>query len=306
MMRQKNQDVPFTVVAATIYGPMILHRMDESQGLPAIRSGKPIAFDEIRMLSTVVSRLGDDAVFLDIGSNVGFFTMALARIIGPRGRIYSFEGQRIIFNMLAGSVALNSFLNVICLNSCVGKEVGMIELPSFDYRRPMSFGSVEFGSEQKEQLTQRRILSTEPEFVPLTTIDALRLSKVSLMKIDVEGMELDVLDGAVTTIGRYKPIIFAEYLKSGLEPLGDRLKTLGYSVADVGGYNLLAIPNEGPNRFEDPDLLVRELTQPPVDVPKDFDPAAYLRLNPDVAAAGSDPKQHFLAHGWREGRDYAE
>jgi FkbM family methyltransferase len=257
------------------------------------------------MLTTIVSYLGDDAVFLDIGSNVGFFTMALARAIGPRGRVYAFEGQRVIFNMLAGSVALNSLLNVICLNSCVGKEVGRIELPLFDYRRPMSFGSVEFGPAQREKLAQDRKKPDHIDYVPLTTIDSLGLPKVSLMKIDVEGMELDVLEGAAATIERDRPVIFAEYLKVGLTLLEGHLTALGYSVVDVGGYNLLAISKVGPHGFSDPGALIKELTEPPADVPKDFDPKAYLILNPDVADAGMDPEKHFITFGWREGRNYS-
>jgi FkbM family methyltransferase len=296
--------VRFSIIAETVYGPMILHRLDEAQGTPAIRTGKPIGFNEILMLRRIISRLSDKPVFLDIGSNVGFFSVALARDVGPEGRVYAFEGQRIISNMLAGSIALNAFLNVVCINACVGSTIGSIELPSFDYNSAMSFGSIEFGPDQKEPLRQQRRKEANPERVPLITIDSLNLPKVSMMKVDVEGMELDVFDGATRTIERDRPVIFVEFLKSGFEPLKDYLTARGYFIADVGGFNMLALPTTGPNRFEDPASVVAELTRPPTVAPADFSPSAYLKLHLDVAEAGMDPTNHYLKYGWAEGRAY--
>ncbi len=296
--------IPFTIVAETAYGPMILHRLDAGQGWPAIQTGRPLGFDEIRILSDLARRLGDRCVFLDVGANVGFFAVALGHAIGERGRVYCFEGQRIIFNMLAGSVALNGLLNVVCVNACVGRESGKLELPAFDYTRPLSFGSVEFGTEQRERLSQDRRMGQDPEFVPLITIDSMSLPKVSIIKIDVEGMEIDVLDGARDTIRLNKPIIFAEYLKCGLNPLSEWLEGQGYTVADIGGYNLLALPNEGANRLDDPRQVIEQLTKPPQQLPEAFNADVYLALHRDVRLSGIDPGTHYLGWGWREGRRY--
>lgn len=56
--------------------------------------------------------------------------------------------------------------------------------------------------------------------------------------------------------------------------------------------------------YPDYDMRLRDgfFSRPPAAVPKAFDAAAYLEANPDVAAAGVDPAEHYLNHGWREGR----
>ena len=113
---------------------MILHRFDDAQGSPGFRGGLAMAHPEILLLSRVLQSRGTDTVFVDIGANVGNFSIALARVVGPRGQVHSFEPQRIIFNMLAGSVALNCLLNVHCHNLALGDHEGQVEIPQYDYR----------------------------------------------------------------------------------------------------------------------------------------------------------------------------
>ena len=110
--------------------------------------------------------------------------------------------------------------------------------------------------------------------------------------------------GARDTIRLNKPIIFAEYLKCGLNPLSEWLEGQGYTVADIGGYNLLALPNEGANRLDDPRQVIEQLTKPPQQLPEAFNADVYLALHRDVRLSGIDPGTHYLGWGWREGRRY--
>jgi len=115
-------------------------------------------------------------------------------VLQPGGKIHAFEAQRMIFNMLAGSVALNALENIVCHNVAIGDREGSIELPQFDYFRELNFGSVELGDEQRERLTQQRGHDPKKiEHVPLRTIDGFGFENVALIKIDVEGMEMQVL-----------------------------------------------------------------------------------------------------------------
>jgi FkbM family methyltransferase len=236
--------IPFSIVVPTAYGQMIVHRLDEPQAGPLFREGRANGHAEIMLLATVLSRCPPGGrVVVDVGAHFGAFSLALSQFVEPGGRVYSFEPQRVIYYMLAGTMALNCATHVHCINAAVGEAAGNVEIPQFDYTAPLSFGSVEFGPEQREKLAQAR--QRDPakiEFVPVVTIDSLGLDRLDLLKIDAEGMEIGVLKGAESTIWRCRPAIYAEWLKVGEDVLRDRLQGLGYSVESCPHENFLALP----------------------------------------------------------------
>ena len=182
----------FAVVLPTIYGDMIFHRGDVSQTQAHLKLGRSADHREIELLARVLSYLPPDRCVVDVGANFGSFSLALSKVVGESGTVHAFEAQRVIFNMLAGTMALNSATNVFCHNMAVGDRMGRIEVPQFDYRgEPMSYGSVEFGPTQRQKLEQQRGNSpVRQEYVAATTIDWFEFPRVDLLKIDVEGMEM--------------------------------------------------------------------------------------------------------------------
>src|SRR2546430_15676743 len=146
----------FSIVVPTVYGQMIVNRHDINQSGALLRTGKSPDNKEIELWATIASALSPDAVVVDAGANFGSFALGISRRIGPRGAVHAIEAQRVIFNMLAGSVALNSHLNVYCYNVALGDHEGQIEIPQFDYSKPLNFGSIEFGPQQTEKLAQPR------------------------------------------------------------------------------------------------------------------------------------------------------
>jgi FkbM family methyltransferase len=294
--------VSFAALIQTEYGPMIVHRMDEAQGVSAFRTGVAHAYREIDLLRKILATSSHDKVFLDVGSNVGFFTIALARDVGDGGLVHAFEPQRIIFNMLAGSVALNGLRNVFLHNVCVGDQHGKIEVPQFDYTQPLSFGSVEFGPEQREALDQLRQHDlSRREFVPVIPLDGLELPSLDLIKIDVEGMEMQALAGAEQTLRRFRPILYIEYAKVGADSLRAYFEQNDYIFFETLMFNFVAFPRERLNEMPPLDLLL-EGVRPPAELPAGFDPARYLERNPDLARANVDPVNHYMTHGWLEKR----
>jgi FkbM family methyltransferase len=235
---------PFAIVVQTVYGQMILNRYDIDQTTALIKTGVAVDHDSIVVLVRLMRLLGKDPVFIDIGANVGTYSLALARRIAGGGEIHAFEPQRVIFNMLAGTMALNGLTDVHCYNLAVGDQQGMIEVPQFDYNRPLNFGSIEFGADQREKLTQQREHDPKRvEFVAQTTLDLFEFDRTQMIKIDVEGMEMAVLEGAAKTIERCRPVLFVEYIKSDKDKLKERLSSMQYDVHDVG-MNFLCIPEE--------------------------------------------------------------
>jgi len=174
---------------------------------------------------------------IDAGANIGTFTLGLAPDID--GALYAFEAQPVIANMLAGSVALSQRTNIQVHNMALGRFDGTIEVPRYRYDAPMEFGSVEM-STQMERLHQTP--QPVPYRVPMIKIDSLGLDHVDFIKIDVEGMELDVLVGAERTLRICKPILFIEVLKSDQGIIGKFLQLKDYRVEPVPPNDWLCYP----------------------------------------------------------------
>lgn len=230
-----------TIQLPTVYGQMLVSRYDINQTHALLKTGRSPEHNEIEILAGILKVLPADPVFIDVGANFGCFTLAMAPLCKT---VHAFEPQRILFNMLSGSVAINSLTNIYLHNAAVGAIEGRVELPQFDYERPLNFGSIEFGPTQREPLTQMR--GNDPsriETVPLITIDSLELSRVDMMKIDVEGMECEVIEGAIKTIERCRPVMLVEMIKCDAQALCNRVGGLGYAV-HLGVNDFLCIPNE--------------------------------------------------------------
>jgi FkbM family methyltransferase len=140
-------------------------------------------------------RLGD--VVLDVGANIGALTIPLAKLVGPRGLVYAFEPQGAVFDILTANIQLNALDNVRPRRAAAGAKPGAVMMPHVDYRAPGNFGGISVGAREGEE-------------VPLVTIDSLDLPAARLIKIDVEGMEIDVLAGATATLRRLSPVLYIE------------------------------------------------------------------------------------------------
>ena len=150
---------------------------------------------EIEMFRRIVSA-GD--VVVEAGGNIGAHTVALAKLAGPQGRVYTFEPQRIVFQTLCANIAVNSLGNVEALNAAVGAVAGEISVPELSPDRETNFGGLGLGEYKTGE--QRAVI----------TLDSLGLERCKLLKIDVEGMELGVVQGAAKLIRDCQPIMYIE------------------------------------------------------------------------------------------------
>jgi len=195
---------------------------------------------QMRVFEALVRACAADPVVLDLGANIGIASLVLARAAGPRGLVHAFEPQRVIFNMLAGNMALNGIANVHCHWQAAGSRAGTARLPCLNYRSDASFGSVELNREQQSDAAQQA-QGGAFEDVPMDSIDAMQLPRVDLIKIDVEGMEADVLAGALQTLRAHRPLLHVEYIKSDQQALGRLLAAEGYALYLCDG-NFVCIP----------------------------------------------------------------
>lgn len=137
-------------------------------------------------------------IVVEVGANIGAHTLQLARLVGPTGVIHAFEPQRISFQTLCANMALNSIAHAHCYHQAVGREPGTVVVSQLDPEVVNNFGG----------LTMRR--DGPGERITQVTVDSLELPGCRLIKVDVEGMEQEVIEGAAATIHRYRPYLYVE------------------------------------------------------------------------------------------------
>jgi FkbM family methyltransferase len=185
---------PFNRLKGCRYGQMLFNVNDRYIGRSLDLYGE-FSEGEVELFRQIV-QAGD--VVLDVGANIGAHTLFFARQVGPGGCVLAFEPQRVVFQTLCANMALNSVTNARCLPYAVGAEPGQITVPVLDMLKANNFGGVGLGA------------SGDGEAAPVITLDSLVLPSCKLVKIDVEGMELQVLRGAVRLIEKFKPVLYLE------------------------------------------------------------------------------------------------
>src|SRR4051812_36946682 len=151
--------------------------------------------DEARLLAQVVK---PGMTVVEVGANIGAHTVAMARACRP-GVLYAFEPQRRIFQILCANLVLNDVDNVVALPEACGMEPGEATIPPLDYAGADNFGGVSLAP-----------AGQAGETVRVVRLDDLNLPSLGLLKIDVEGLEIDVLGGAVETIARLRPVLYVK------------------------------------------------------------------------------------------------
>lgn len=245
------------VLASTDHGTMILNRNDQDRddrgvvygvGIEILMSGvySPNEIDLARKLLDLRREFhGDNVVAVDCGANIGVHAVEWGRHMTGWGRVIAVEAQERIFYALAGNITINNCFNVEAVHAAVGELDGTMHIPVLDYLKPASFGSLELKPlAHPEDIGQGVDYSAETMVsVRAMRLDALNLQRLDLLKIDVEGMEIDVLRGAQDTLSRCRPVMVIEHLKSDLPTLTDTLKSMGYLIYNPKPYglNLLAV-----------------------------------------------------------------
>jgi FkbM family methyltransferase len=217
----------------------------------------------------------DGDVVLDVGANIGTHLLFFASVVGPNGRVYAFEPQHEIFQIMAGNAALNGLRNVRAIRAAVGDAHGELGYSVPDYTAADNFAAFSF--------TSPRTTGGARETAPVITIDELEFERVDMIKIDVEGMELPVLRGAERTLSRCKPVLYAENTDAGRSfDVATWLLERGYRIYwhIAHAYNAENFAAEEENIFGtavEPNILCIPPGDDRVpDLPELVDPAEYL------------------------------
>jgi FkbM family methyltransferase len=240
------------VLASSNHGTMIVNRfdyrmVDQTRGYGVgYQILETSSFDQgevklaLDMLQLRRKHYGDGVVAIDCGANIGVHTIEWAKLMTDWGSVLSIEAQERVYYSLAGNIAINNCFNAIAVHGAVSSESGVMQIPVPNYLVPSSFGSLELRERAGNEFIGQKIDYTNLTNVRKLALDEFNLPRCDLIKIDVEGMEMEVLAGASRLIERNHPIMLIEKIKADASVLRMWLESRGYTIIEAG-INLLVI-----------------------------------------------------------------
>lgn len=230
-------DINHFTVIESVYGRFIVNRHCSQQIDALAKTGKTHIEDELKNIFDVVDKLPDDAIILDCGTNIGAFLIPVAhRVRGKNIKIIGFEPQRMMYNAILGSIALNDLENCWVHPYAVGSKESKVTLTPMDYTKEADYGTA--AAKAVDAVENRYMRQWEADCI---TLDSLELPRIDFIKMDIEGYEVEALKGAKAVLERFRPTIWVEYHIIGVqaikEVLGDKYN---YKIMDK--LNLLCTP----------------------------------------------------------------
>ena len=173
-------------------------------------------------------------IAVDVGANIGWHTLQYAKLVGSKGKVFAFEPVSENFELLKRNVSENNYKNISCIQKAVSNQVKKATM------------------EISSRIGDHRIIQNKTSEKPTIQVDCTTLdnffkekNKVDFLKIDAEGFDFFVLEGAKQIIEKNQNIIifieFNPYLLNlnNVEPkkLVDLLVNLGFTLYDVENSN---------------------------------------------------------------------
>lgn len=188
---------------------------------------------EVKFLDHAL-RPGD--VFVDGGANLGIYTVLASSLVGPSGRVLSFEPGAVTYERLQRSIAVTPVKNVTAFRSALSDTVGTANL----FHTQGHVVSYSLAGEQEADV--------ESEVVETLTIDEVirreDIDRLDFIKLDIEGAEELALRGAASSIDRWKPLVLFEVMPEA--PLEDGLRHDGaWTFLQQHGYSLGLVQADG-------------------------------------------------------------
>jgi len=227
------QTINHFTMLESVYGKYILNRHCAYQADYLVKTGYPHIEQELTKILTIVNTLPEGCVVVDAGANIGLVSIPVAQEIKARGGVvHAFEVQRMMFYALCGSAALNDLNNLYVHHQALGSAPGWVSAGQPDYGVAQDFGLYSLTAPA----------SGAQEEVALTAIDELDLPGLDFLKIDVEGMEPDVLRGARRAIHEFRPWCWVEYWKVDIHAIKAAFAGQDYRFFPMDRLNLLCAP----------------------------------------------------------------
>lgn len=202
---------------------LIPHDEGISRELKVFKLHEPLA---TRIL---IAELKKGMAVVDIGSNIGYYCLLEAKLVGPKGRVLAIEPNPIAYEHLYQNIKMNSLGNVMAENEAVWDKNSTV---MFLMSKQSNLSKVvetrnNLGNHCWEQIIN----------VPARCLDDITkdLGKVDFLRMDLEGGEYKLFEGSKQTLGRFYPVIFMELHiptlgKKRSKAILQGLKRYGYTI----------------------------------------------------------------------------
>lgn len=159
-----------------------------------------------------------NSIVLDIGTNIGNHTLFYL-LENKASKVYCFEPAQTTFNILEKNIKINKIEKKVSLSNVgVGQKRGHAIISNYD---PLNIGGTSIESNENGE-------------IDIIAIDEITFpSKISLVKIDVEGFELNVIKGMIKTLNDHKPYITVEIRDKNFHEIHSILKSIGYTYIEL-------------------------------------------------------------------------
>ena len=190
------------------------------------------------LIVVVNTFLKNGSVFIDVGANMGYFSLLASKTVGKNGKVFALEPSSRDFGRLQDNVKINGLQNIYPLRLAVSGKVGPIKLlVACEERSALNTTGSEFSFKGVEKV--------DVEEVDSTTIDRFvrkhyTNGRLDFLKLDIEGSEACALHGAINAIKKYRPAIMLgvnpvalKACGSTVEELQEILKSVEYKVYEI-------------------------------------------------------------------------
>jgi len=188
--------------------------------------------------------LAPGMTFLDVGANIGATSLLAATLVGPGGRVVAIDAQPECVAALEANAARNGFAHMTALHAAVGRETGEAEIVVVADALWTRLASV--GEHPRE---------VRRDVVPATTLDALvargEVPAPDVVKIDVEGAELDVFAGMQRLLTSTRPVVICE-MHGRNAAFCAAMEAVGYRVVDLDAPGSVATGGPNTHAFCEP------------------------------------------------------
>ena len=198
-----------------------------------------LGFVEQNTFKIIKNLLPVDGIFVDIGANIGIYSCIMANHLGAKGSVIAFEPMPENLEQLMSNIALNQLKNI---------EVNELALSNrqedFNLYVPLAHQQGATGCTQ---------VWNPGDWVSVgstnaTTLDiAFQKQRLDFIKIDTQGHEFEILQGAKSTIERFQPLILCEVFEENRTKVFDLMKSWNYAIFKEtrDGFLSTSLPSEG-------------------------------------------------------------
>lgn len=180
-----------------IFGKYVFYYLSDDKYV-----GQRIALEKYEPYETelIQRQVKKGNVIIDVGANIGYYTVLLANKVGKKGKIYAFEPDSANFEILEKNIKANKLENVVAMKVAVGAKNETKTL----HKSKENYGDHKLYGNEKTK-----------EEVKIVKLDDFIKEKIDLIKIDTQGWEPEIIEGAKNLIEKWKPIMFMEYFPAG-------------------------------------------------------------------------------------------